>query len=106
VNGVAGLMDLRRAAGYRGLGRLPRFDLVFANILARPLMLMAGDLARVLAPGGVAVLSGLLARQERAVLAAHRARRLTLRRRIRLSGWHTLVLARDHSGSPHLREDQ
>lgn len=106
VNGVGALVDLRRSVGYRGLGRAAGFDLVFANILARPLMLMAGDLARALAPGGVAVLSGLLARQERAVLAAHRARGLRLLRRFPLSGWHTLLLGRGpHDPSP-LREDQ
>jgi ribosomal protein L11 methyltransferase len=105
VNSVAAFVDLRRADGYRGLGEDGRFDLVFANILARPLIRMAGDLARALAPGGVAVLSGLIARQERAVLAAHRLRHLRLVRRIRLGDWHTLVLTRDNSVSL-LREDQ
>jgi ribosomal protein L11 methyltransferase len=96
VNGVAALIDVRLSDGYRdrGLRRAARFDLVLANILARPLMLMAKDLARALAPGGTAVLSGLLARQEQAVLAAHRAQGLHLRRRIAIAGWHTLVLRR------------
>ena len=96
VNGVAALIDVRRGDGYRDrlLRRAGPFDLVFANILARPLMLMAKDLARALKPGGTAVLSGLLARQEAAVLAAHRAQGMTLRRRIAISGWHTLVLRR------------
>ena len=106
VNGVAELIDLRRSPAYRGLGRSRRFDLVFANILARPLILMAGGLAGALAPGGVAVLSGLLGRQERAVLAAHRARHFFLLRRIRRAGWHTLVLARDNPALSPLREDQ
>jgi ribosomal protein L11 methyltransferase len=95
ANGVAALVDARRSDGYRDrrLRRAGRFDLVLANILARPLMLMAPALARALKPGGVAVLSGLLARQEAAVLAAHRAQGLTLRRRIAIDGWHTLILA-------------
>jgi ribosomal protein L11 methyltransferase len=105
VNGVAALIDARRANGYQGLGRARQFDVIFANILSRPLALMAPALARALAPGGVAVLSGLLARQERTVLAAHRAQRLALRHRFRLSGWHTLVLARDHTALPPLPED-
>jgi len=91
ANGVAAFLDAARADGYRGLGG-GRFDLILANILARPLALMAPALARALAPDGVAVLSGLLARQERAVLAAHRLQRLYLRRRIAINGWHTLVL--------------
>jgi ribosomal protein L11 methyltransferase len=94
-NGVAPRVRLGHATGYRSrtLGRVPP-DLVFANILARPLVRMAGDLARVLAPGGRAVLSGLLARQAAFVLAAHRARGLVLEARITIEGWSTLVLRR------------
>jgi ribosomal protein L11 methyltransferase len=55
---------------------------------------MAPYLAAVLAPGGAAVLSGLLARQEALVLAAHRDHGLVLHRRIAVDGWHTLVLGR------------
>jgi ribosomal protein L11 methyltransferase len=96
VNGVAGLLDLRRADGFgdRGLRRAAPFDLILANILARPLLRMAPALARVLAPGGIAVLSGLLARQEAAVRAAYRQQGLALIRRIAIDGWHSLVLAR------------
>ena len=48
------------------------FDLVFANILAGPLRRMARELARAQAPGGVAILSGVLARQAAGVLATYR----------------------------------
>ena len=54
------------------------YDLVFANILARPLCLMARHLALHLAPGGTAIVSGLLRTQVRGVLAAHRRRGLRL----------------------------
>jgi ribosomal protein L11 methyltransferase len=93
-NGVARFASVRRSDGYRDprLRRKGPFDLVFANILARPLALMAKDLRRALAPGGIAVLSGLLARQEPAVLAAHRLQGLRCAARIALDGWHTLVL--------------
>lgn len=47
------------------------YDLIVANILAGPLVAMAGDLAAALAPGGTCVLSGLLARQMEEVSAAH-----------------------------------
>jgi len=91
VNGLAALLSVETAPGYRGLsGR--RYDLVLANILARPLALMARDLKRVLAPGGRAVLSGLLPRQESCVLVPHRRLGLPLERRIVLSGWSTLVI--------------
>ncbi|MGH6979877.1 MAG: 50S ribosomal protein L11 methyltransferase, partial [Stellaceae bacterium] len=95
VNGVANAVRAEISPGYRHreIARRAPFNLVLANILARPLMDMAPDLARVLAPGGMAVLSGLLARQEAAVLAAHRAQGLYLVTRIALEGWHTLVVA-------------
>jgi ribosomal protein L11 methyltransferase len=70
------------------------FDLVFANILADPLIAMAGDLRRHLAPGGVAVLSGLLDRQATAVLAAHRAHGLREIGRVERHPWVALVLRR------------
>ena len=94
-NGVATFVRLRAAPGYRDRElRKRRYDLVLANILARPLTLMARDLARVLAPGGRAVLSGLLARQEGIVLAAHRGLGLALERRYVVDGWATLVVRR------------
>ncbi|HYU13082.1 MAG TPA: 50S ribosomal protein L11 methyltransferase [Stellaceae bacterium] len=94
-NGLAGAVRVLRAAGYRRRGlRRADYDLVLANILARPLALLARDLKRALAPGGVAVLAGLLQRQEALVLSAHRAQRLRLARRIVIEGWLTLILRR------------
>ena len=93
-NGVGRLVDARLADGWHS--RFVRagapYDLVLANILARPLSLMAKDLAAHLAPGGTAVLSGLLAGQARGVLAAHRRAGLVLARRIEEESWTTLVV--------------
>ena len=95
-NGLGGLVKVVPGAGYRSRQvRRSRYDLIFANILARPLAAMASDLARSLAPGGRAVLSGLLQRQEAMVLAAHRAQRLALERRLLIDGWATLILRRN-----------
>lgn len=98
-NGVAGLVAVARSSGYRerGVVRRQPYDLILANILARPLERMAHDLARALAPGGVAVLSGLLAYQEAGVLAAHRLAGLHLQGRIVIDGWSTLVIGRGRS---------
>lgn len=68
------------------------YDLVFANILARPLCSMAYPLAQHLAPGGRAILAGLLATQERMVLAAHRRQGLVLERRFPEGQWSALLL--------------
>jgi ribosomal protein L11 methyltransferase len=95
LNGVAARVRLARADGYRGIGaREGRFDLVFANILARPVIRMAPALARRLAPGGRAVLAGFLDRDGPRVAEAHRAVGLTVIGRIRCRGWTTLVVGR------------
>ena len=92
-NGLAGRVRFLNAAGYRSRAlHRHKYDLILANILARPLALMARDLKRAIAPGGVAVLAGLLRRQEPLVLAAHRAQRLSLVRRLVIEGWSTLIL--------------
>lgn len=82
--------------GYSGsiVKRSKPFDLVFANILARPLMKMAPKLRRALKPGGYAILSGLLIDQEAMVLAAHRIQKLYLVKRWHREGWSTLLLQR------------
>jgi ribosomal protein L11 methyltransferase len=70
------------------------FDLITANILADPLCALARGTARHLAPGGIAVLSGLLDRQAERVLAAHRLAHLRLVDEITIDIWTTLVLRR------------
>ncbi|MBO0712342.1 MAG: 50S ribosomal protein L11 methyltransferase, partial [Acetobacteraceae bacterium] len=97
-NRVGPLVRVRRADGWqdRAIRRSAPFDLVLANILARPLCAMARDLAAHLAPGGTAILSGLLASQARLVLAAHRRQGLVLKRRYREGPWTTLALRRRH----------
>jgi ribosomal protein L11 methyltransferase len=70
------------------------YDLVFANILARPLVWLATDIGSALKPGGIAILSGLLRSQARFVLAAYLSRGFRLQRRLGRDAWATLVLRR------------
>lgn len=82
-----------------GLGhRLVRahapYDLLFANILAAPLVMLSQDIKGALRPGGVAILSGLLRSQARRVLAAYRSRGFVLVTRLNRDAWSTLVLKR------------
>jgi ribosomal protein L11 methyltransferase len=94
-NGVASLVRVCAAPGYRDRAvRKSRYDLIMSNILARPLAILAPDLARSLAPGGRAILSGLLRRQEPIVLAPHRACGIALEYRLVIDGWSTLILRR------------
>lgn len=55
------------------------FDLIVANILAGPLIALAPDFARALAPGGTLILAGLLDSQADAVADSHEKRGLKLR---------------------------
>ena len=74
-------------------GQAP-YDLVFANILARPLVRLAPDIRRALRPGGLAILSGLLRSQERQVKAAYLSQGFRVARRIHRDAWATLVMRR------------
>jgi ribosomal protein L11 methyltransferase len=79
--------------GFSRLGRR-RYDLVFANILAKPLRHLSCRLSRAVRRGGVLVLSGLLSSQAGDVIAAYRLQRLALLSRLTINGWDTLVFAR------------
>jgi ribosomal protein L11 methyltransferase len=79
---------------YRAVRQAGPYDLVLANILARPLRAMAWPLSRNLAPGGSVVLGGFLRDQFRGVLAAHRRRGLRLDICLRDADWTTLVMRR------------
>ena len=79
---------------HRNVRRSGPYDLVFANILARPLMFLAQDIRLALKPGGLTILSGLLRTQERMVRAAYLAKGFRLVRRIHRDAWATLVLVK------------
>ncbi|MBK8543942.1 MAG: 50S ribosomal protein L11 methyltransferase [Caulobacteraceae bacterium] len=68
-----------------------QFDLVFANILMRPLIRLAPKLVRVLEPGGTLILSGLLRTQAPLVREAYANRGLILEKQIPKEAWMTLV---------------
>jgi ribosomal protein L11 methyltransferase len=69
-----------------------QYPLIVANILAKPLMRMARDASRSMAPGGTLILSGLLKSQEPMVLSAHRAQGRYLKHKLRRGNWSVLVL--------------
>jgi ribosomal protein L11 methyltransferase len=70
------------------------YDLVFANILAKPLRLLAPSLAAVIGTDGDAIVSGLLLADVPGVLASWRAQGFDLAERIELEGWASLRLRR------------
>ena len=92
LNGVADYLDFRVGPGFQAVSDYARFDLIVANILARPLTGIAPDFGRALVPGGYAVLSGLIERDERFVLSPYMNQGMVLERRYVRDGWLTLVL--------------
>ncbi len=96
INRVASLVTVTESEGFEAPAIVRRgpFDLIAANILAGPLIAMAGELAAHMAPRGTLVLSGLLRDQEREVAGACRKHGLAVSARIHKQDWSTLMLGR------------
>ncbi len=100
LNGVGPQLKAIAAAGLKDpriAGAAP-YDLIFANILARPLVALAQGLARILEPGGELILSGLTLDQCRWILAVYRNHGLTPRAKITRGNWAALVLTKKAPG--------
>lgn len=69
-----------------------KFDLIFANILARPLIKLAGGVRDHLQPGGYAILSGLLCSQALQVTHAYHARGFALHQRYPQGDWMAMTV--------------
>ncbi|MGH6841850.1 MAG: 50S ribosomal protein L11 methyltransferase [Methylocella sp.] len=95
-NGVANFVRpvLAKGAAHPLLRRGAPFDLVMANILARPLRDLAPKIARLTAPGAEIILSGLVARDVLGAVAAYGVQGIALSRRIDFDGWATLLMRR------------
>ncbi|BCH31874.1 ribosomal protein L11 methyltransferase [Mesorhizobium sp. L-8-10] len=96
LNGVSALVETATATGFHHpiFARRAPFDLIVANILARPLMRLAPEMAAHTAPGGALILSGILERQRDAVLAAYCGQKFRHVRTLPREGWVTLHLKR------------
>jgi ribosomal protein L11 methyltransferase len=84
--------------------RAAPYDLIFANILARPLISLAQGLKTILAPRGTLILSGLTRDQIRWVSAAYRNRGLVGTQTLSLGNWATLVFTNPirHKTAPRI----
>lgn len=96
ANGLDGRVECVEAMGFHHPlieGAAP-FDLVLANILKQPLIDLVPDMARRIAPGGAAILSGILTTQAEEVAGAYLAGGFALLRRDDFGEWSTLVVQR------------
>lgn len=97
LNGIVHGLSFETAPGFHSAAfrRHGPFDLIIANILARPLIRMAPQLSTHLAPGGDVILSGILASQRWKVIAAYSGAGLAHVRTIWRNGWVTIHLRHD-----------
>ncbi|MEM8730982.1 MAG: 50S ribosomal protein L11 methyltransferase [Pseudomonadota bacterium] len=97
ANGLEGRVRCVEAAGFDHpvLASAAPFDLIFANILKGPLMALASDLSAALAPGGHAILSGILVEQAADIDAHYAGFGVSLVRREDIGDWATLTLERN-----------
>lgn len=70
------------------------YDLVFANILKAPLVMLAPDMGQYIGQGGHAILSGILNEQADEVVAAYDAAGFKIHTREEIGEWTTLTLTR------------
>ncbi len=96
LNHVKALVETVTAPGFHHpifAARGP-FGLIIANILARPLMRLAPEMAGHVGLGGSIVLSGILDRQRDAVISAYVGQRFRHVRTLHREGWVTIHLKR------------
>jgi ribosomal protein L11 methyltransferase len=94
INGVGNQVRAITAAGFHSpeIARAAPYELIVANILARPLMKMAPAIRHALAPGGSVILSGILATQRWKVLSAFNDQGMAHIRTLWRNGWVTIHL--------------
>ena len=105
LNGVGPLINGVTAAGLKHshIASAAPYDLIFANILALPLISLAQGLKSILAPGGNLILSGLTKDQVRWVSAAYRNRGLVCTQTLLMANWGTLTLSNKKKRPKHFR---
>ena len=96
ANGLVGRVACVESIGFDSpvLRAGAPFDLIFANILKGPLIELAPDIAAHLAPGGRAILSGLLVEQADEIVEVYQGQGLALETREDLGEWSALTLRR------------
>jgi ribosomal protein L11 methyltransferase len=96
LNGVRNLITSVTADGFRDAaiaGAAP-FDLIFANILAGPLIGLAPEIANAMTVNGTVILSGILDEQADTLITAYENQGLHLQNHGHLAGWSTLTMTK------------
>ena len=99
ANGLANRIESFEATGFDDPRLEGPFDLVLANILKGPLIDLAHEMARAIAPQGTAILSGLLVDQAESVARHYEQAGFSLTDREDIVDWTTLRLTRNDPNS-------
>lgn len=95
-NALQGRVTCVEAAGFDHpvLSGAAPFDLIFANILKGPLIMLSPDMAKAIVPGGYAILSGILNEQADEVAGVYARNGFNVAHREEIVDWTTLTLVR------------
>ncbi|MBK8083161.1 MAG: 50S ribosomal protein L11 methyltransferase [Devosia sp.] len=95
-NGVGRYVIALEATGleHRQIVTAAPYDMIVANILAGPLVMLAPAMRKVAEPGATVILSGILNHQAPRVVAAYARQGIVLRHKIVKKEWSTLMLER------------
>jgi ribosomal protein L11 methyltransferase len=105
LNNLGPHINALTAAGlhHQAIRQAGPFDLIFANILARPLVSLAHGLCNLLDPGGTIILSGLTRDQLRWVSAAYKTRGLIPIHVIKIENWVALAMKKTGINAKRLK---
>ena len=92
LNNQNHLIEARVSEGMAQLEDAGPFDLIMANILAQPLVILAPDIAACLGPGGNLIVSGFLTSQQDSVQASYEQLGFRAINRVVLDDWVALWL--------------
>lgn len=97
ANDMMGAVICVAAAGFDEdrLTKAAPFDLIFANILKGPLIMLAPDMAKHNKPGGFVILSGLLNEQADEIIAVYAQNEYNLVQHDKIGDWSTLTLRQE-----------
>ncbi len=93
TSGYGAALTALHADGFdhKQISDLAPYDLIMMNILAEPLLALAGEAARHLAPEGALILSGILVWQEVQIRDVYQQLGLELTARLQIEDWVTLL---------------
>ena len=87
-------LKLQVVDGVSSFDKKDQYDIVLANILARPLIEMAENITSLVKDGGMIILSGFLENQMQEIVVHYTKHNLSIVRHFNKNNWITLILTK------------